>query len=71
MQAAGEKQVINLLRCAWAGGSQKYGALVLVRRYPLLLPFSRNQWFAGAEHGIAVIPWWTTDIGGFLLRQHA
>ncbi|WP_289509389.1 TIM-barrel domain-containing protein, partial [Escherichia coli] len=27
MTAGGEKQVINLLRCAWAG-SQKYGALV-------------------------------------------
>ena len=27
MKADGEDQVINLLRCAWAG-SQKYGALV-------------------------------------------
>ena len=27
MEAEGQKNIVNLLRCAWAG-SQKYGALV-------------------------------------------
>lgn len=64
MQAAGEKQVINLLRCAWAG-SQKYGALVWSGDIHSSFRSLRNQFAAGLNMGIAGIPWWTTDIGGF------
>ncbi len=64
MTAAGEKQVINLLRCAWAG-SQKYGALVWSGDIHSSFRSLRNQFAAGLNMGIAGIPWWTTDIGGF------
>lgn len=64
MEAEGQKDIINLIRCAWAG-SQKYGALVWSG--DILSSFSsmRNQFAAGLNMGMAGIPWWTTDIGGF------
>ena len=65
MTAAGEKQVINLTRCAWAG-SQKYGALVWSGDVDSSFRGLREQFTAGLNMGIAGIPWWTTDIGGFL-----
>ncbi len=64
MTAAGQKQVINLLRCAWAG-SQKYGALVWSGDIHTTFRSLRNQFAAGLNMGLAGIPWWTTDIGGF------
>lgn len=64
MKADGEEQVINLLRCAWAG-SQKYGALVWSGDIHSSFRSLRNQFAAGLNMGIAGIPWWTTDIGGF------
>lgn len=65
MTADGEKQVINLVRCAWAG-SQKYGALVWSGDVDSSFRGLREQFTAGLNMGIAGIPWWTTDIGGFL-----
>lgn len=65
MTAAGEKQVINLARCAWAG-SQKYGALVWSGDVDSSFRGLREQFTAGLNIGLAGIPWWTTDIGGFL-----
>ncbi|KAF2088707.1 glycoside hydrolase family 31 protein [Saccharata proteae CBS 121410] len=64
MQAEGQKDVVNLLRCAWAG-SQKYGALVWSGDVASSWGSLRNQLAAGLNMGIAGIPWWTTDIGGF------
>lgn len=64
MTAAGQKNVINLLRCAWAG-SQKYGALVWSGDIDVTFQSMRNQFAAGLNMGMAGIPWWTTDIGGF------
>ncbi len=64
MKAAGEENVVNLLRCAWAG-SQKYGALVWSGDIHSTFESLRNQFCAGLNMGIAGIPWWTTDIGGF------
>lgn len=64
MQAEGQKNIINLLRCAWAG-SQKYGALVWSGDIHSSFESLRNQFVAGLHMGIAGIPWWTTDIGGF------
>ncbi|OBT60526.1 hypothetical protein VE03_10029 [Pseudogymnoascus sp. 23342-1-I1] len=62
--AAGQKNVVNLLRCAWAG-SQKFGALVWSGDIASSWGSFRNQLTAGLQMGIAGIPWWTTDIGGF------
>ncbi|KFY26307.1 hypothetical protein V493_04180 [Pseudogymnoascus sp. VKM F-4281 (FW-2241)] len=62
--AAGQENVVNLLRCAWAG-SQKFGALVWSGDIASSWGSFRNQLTAGLQMGIAGIPWWTTDIGGF------
>ncbi len=64
MKAQGQENIINLLRCAWAG-SQKYGALVWSGDIHSSFTSLRNQLAAGLNMGIAGIPWWTTDIGGF------
>lgn len=64
MEAEGQKNIVNLLRCAWAG-SQKYGALVWSGDIASSFESMRNQLSAGLNMGIAGIPWWTTDIGGF------
>jgi len=65
MTRAGEDKVINLVRCAWAG-SQKYGALVWSGDVDSSFRGLREQFAAGLNMGLAGIPWWTTDIGGFL-----
>lgn len=62
--AAGQTQVVNLLRCAWAG-SQKYGALVWSGDIASSWGSFRNQLSAGLNMGMSGLPWWTTDIGGF------
>jgi alpha-D-xyloside xylohydrolase len=64
MTAAGQQNVVNLLRCAWAG-SQRYGALVWSGDIHSSFRALRDQLRAGLNMGLAGIPWWTTDIGGF------
>lgn len=64
MTAAGQKEVINLIRCAWAG-SQRFGSLVWSGDIASSWTSLRRQVVAGLNMGMAGIPWWTTDIGGF------
>ena len=64
MRAEGQTQIVNLLRCAWAG-SARYGALVWSGDIASSFESMRNQLAAGLNMGMAGIPWWTTDIGGF------
>ena len=64
MQREGQENIVNLLRCAWSG-SQRYGALVWSGDIASSFESLRNQLTAGLNMGIAGIPWWTTDIGGF------
>ncbi len=64
MVSEGQENVVNLLRCAWAG-SQKYGALVWSGDIASSFEVMRSQVCAGLNMGLAGIPWWTTDIGGF------
>ncbi len=64
MEREGQTNIVNLLRCAWAG-SQKYGALVWSGDIASSFESMRNQLAAGLNMGLAGIPWWTTDIGGF------
>lgn len=64
MTGEGQENIVNLLRCAWAG-SQRYGALVWSGDIDSSFESLRNQLRAGLSMGIAGIPWWTTDIGGF------
>ena len=63
-KAEGQDKVVNLLRCAWAG-SARYGALVWSGDIHSDFATLRRQVCAGLNMGIAGIPWWTTDIGGF------
>jgi alpha-D-xyloside xylohydrolase len=64
MAREGQENIVNLVRCAWAG-SQRYGALVWSGDIHSNFEDFRKQICAGLHMGIAGIPWWTTDIGGF------
>ena len=64
MEKEGQENILTLLRCAWAG-SQKYGTLVWSGDIDSSFRSLRSQFAAGLNMGIAGIPWWTTDIGGF------
>jgi alpha-D-xyloside xylohydrolase len=61
---SGDDQIVNLVRAAWAG-SQRYGALVWSGDINSTWADFANQITAGIHMGIAGIPWFTTDIGGF------
>ena len=65
LKAAGETEIMSLVRCAWAG-SQRYGVLSWSGDIHSSFRAMREQLQAGLNMGIAGIPWWTTDIGGFL-----
>ncbi len=64
LRSTGQDDVVNLVRCAWAG-SQRYGALVWSGDISSTFEDLRRQVTAGIHMGVAGIPWWTTDIGGF------
>lgn len=66
MTQEGQENVINLVRCAWTG-SQRYGALVWSGDIHSNWPTLKDQICAGQSMAIAGIPWWTTDIGGFVM----
>ena len=65
LKAEGEKEVMSLVRCAWAG-SQKYGVLTWSGDIYSSFRSMREQLQAGLSMGMAGIPWRTSDIGGFL-----
>ncbi|HFE9852356.1 TPA: TIM-barrel domain-containing protein [Enterococcus faecalis] len=56
--------VITLVRGAWAG-AQKYGALGWSGDIDSSFESFNNQVNTGLNVGMAGLPWWTTDIGGF------
>ena len=64
MESEGQEKIVNLVRCAWAG-SQRYGALIWSGDIHSSFTSMRNQVAAGLNMGLAGLPWWTTDIGGF------
>ena len=65
MAADKGNNAVNLLRCGWAG-SQKYGNVIWSGDVPSTFESFREQLQAGLNIGLAGIPWWTTDIGGFM-----
>ena len=65
LKAEGEETVMSLVRCAWAG-SQKYGVLTWSGDVHSSWRSMREQLQAGLNMCVAGIPWWTSDIGGFL-----
>ena len=65
LKTEGEKEILSLVRCAWAG-SQKYGVLTWSGDIHSSFRSMREQLQAGLSMSMAGIPWWTSDIGGFL-----
>lgn len=65
LKAAGETEILSLVRCAWAG-SQKYGVLTWSGDIHSSFRSMKQQLQAGLSMCTAGIPWWTSDIGGFL-----
>jgi len=65
MSAAGQENICNLVRAAWAG-SARYGALIWSGDVSSTFRALREQMQIGLNMGIAGIPWWTSDIGGFI-----
>lgn len=59
-----KESVVTLVRGAWAG-AQKYGALAWSGDIDSSFEALNNQVNTGLNMGMAGIPWWTTDIGGF------
>ena len=64
MGSAGEEDVLLFCRSAFAG-SQRYGAAVWSGDIETTFASLADQVKAGLSIGIAGIPWWTTDTGGF------
>lgn len=57
--------MLHLVRSGWAG-SQKYSTLIWSGDVPSTFEALEDQMAAGLNMGLAGIPWWTTDIGGFM-----
>ena len=64
LKAEGRKDIVNLLRCAWVG-SQKYATVVWSGDILSNFTALRDQLSAGLNIGLAGIPWWVSDTGGF------
>lgn len=64
LTAEGE-EVCNLVRCAWLG-SQRYGVVLWSGDIASTFDSLRKQLKAGLNVSLCGIPWWTTDIGGFI-----
>lgn len=66
MREQGEEEVVNLVRCAWLG-SQRLGAVLWSGDIQSDFSSLRKQVKVGLNVAMSGIPWWTTDIGGFLM----
>lgn len=64
MKKRGQKEIVNLVRCAWLG-SQRLGVVLWSGDIPSDFDSLRCQIKAGLHTAMCGIPWWTTDIGGF------
>ena len=58
------KDILNLVRCAWVG-SPKYGALVWSGDIDSTFYQMKRQIWNGINMGVAGIPYWISDTGGF------
>lgn len=68
LQATGKKDICQLVRCGWVG-SQKYGALLWSGDVNSTFASLRDQISIGINMGIAGIPWWNSDVGGFMTKD--
>jgi alpha-D-xyloside xylohydrolase len=67
--AAGENEVVNICRNAWAG-SQRYGACPAP--HDILSSFEHLEEYmkVGLNVMMSGIPWWSCDIGGFITQDN-
>ncbi len=65
MKSSGKKSFVNLERCAWVG-SQKYSQVLWNGDVQSSWECLQDSVMEGLNIGLAGIPWWTTDIGGFM-----
>jgi alpha-D-xyloside xylohydrolase len=67
--AAGEREVVNICRNAWAG-SQRYGACPAP--HDILSDFRHLKEYVqvGLNVMMSGIPWWSCDIGGFITHDN-
>jgi alpha-D-xyloside xylohydrolase len=65
LKAEGETEILSLCRSAWAG-SQHWGAAVWSGDILSTFESLSQQVKAGLNMAVSGIPWWTTDIGGFI-----
>ena len=65
MKAAGYKDFVNLERCAWVG-SQTLSQVLWNGDVQSSWECLQDSITEGLNIGLAGIPWWTTDIGGFM-----
>ncbi|MCL2209932.1 MAG: glycoside hydrolase family 31 protein [Treponema sp.] len=61
----GIENPVNLVRCGWAG-VQRYGALLWSGDVYSNFRSFREQIAAGLSIAMSGVPWWTSDIGGFI-----
>lgn len=67
-KSEGKNDICHLIRCGWVG-SQKYGALLWSGDVNSTFESLRDQVIAGISMGIAGIPWWNSDVGGFMTQD--
>jgi alpha-D-xyloside xylohydrolase len=65
MKESGIENPLNLVRCGWAG-IQRYGALLWSGDIYSSFRSFREQVAAGLSVAMTGVPWWTSDIGGFI-----
>jgi len=65
MREEGIENPLNLIRCGWAG-IQRYGALLWSGDVYSSFRSFREQIAAGLSAAMSAVPWWTSDIGGFI-----
>jgi len=65
MKEEGIENPLNLVRCGWAG-IQRYGALLWSGDVYSNFRSFREQIAAGLCMAMSGVPWWTSDIGGFI-----
>jgi len=65
MKEAGIENPLNLIRCGWAG-IQRYGSLLWSGDVYSSFRSFREQIAAGLSTAMSGVPWWTSDIGGFI-----
>ena len=64
LRAEGRNDIVNLSRSGWVG-SQRMGAVIWSGDVESNFTALRDQLSAGLNIGIAGIPWWSSDTGGF------